>query len=108
MSRRFVDAYRSWMDQPFPDASTDEAVDDIHKDLVLVDDYVANEAIPWTEEGLRTESEVDVSGAIAELKDRILELQATAPPQEADQLGSYLEYLEKLREVDEALTEEWS
>ena len=56
----FADLYAEWRSRPFPQGSTDDAVDELHAGLALVDAWVAEAVVPFVETGTVEPSRVDV------------------------------------------------
>jgi hypothetical protein len=100
------DAYASWRQQPFPSGSTDDALDEIHADLVLVDHWVAQSVIPFVEQGRRQPAAVDVLGTIAQLRARAAAAAAEATDDHRQLAIAYGVYAELMGEVYRAFLDE--
>jgi len=61
----FEAAVATWRSQPFPSGSINDALDELHADLVLADTWVAEAVIPFVDHGALQPAHVDVIGETA-------------------------------------------
>jgi hypothetical protein len=94
-------AYSRWRDQPFPRGSSNDALDELHADLALVDTWVAEALIPLVEHGMYRPIQVDPIQKLEEIRDSATELGKSAPADEKRLAREYVEYADLLRRVYE-------
>jgi hypothetical protein len=95
-----------WRSKPFPAGSSNDAVDELHADLVLIDSWVADSVIPFVQEGRHTPAAVDVLGAIDRLQEQIAQLMSITASDTRLSLENYQAYAECLSGVYRAFLEE--
>jgi hypothetical protein len=88
----FEDAYTSWRGQPFPPGSADDALDELHADLVLADTWVAESVVPFVERGLYQPARIDVIAELRKLRDRAVQLRRDRAGDDAGLCDAYRDY----------------
>jgi hypothetical protein len=102
----FSAAYASWRDEPFPSGSTDDVLDEIHADLVLVDTWVAESVIPFVKHGQYEPARVDVLGGIDDIRRRAVAAERSATDDGRTLAVAYETYANRLEAVYRALLAE--
>jgi hypothetical protein len=95
----FEQAYAKWRALPFPPGSTHDDIDELHADLVLIDDWVAEAVIPFVENGLKLAIKVDVVGGLQRLRDGLKPLVKAGAADDKELIRRYLEYTDALEDV---------
>jgi hypothetical protein len=90
------DAYKTWRAQPFPPASVDHELSDLHVDLGLVDAWVAEAVIPFVERRRYMFAAADLRAGILGVRDRAHALAASRNGHDADLARCYVAYAEQL------------
>ena len=94
------DAYAAWRREPFPRASSDDVVDELHANLALADSWIAESVIPFVEQRRFMPAEVDVLQELRVMRERAA---ALSDPERARE---YLTYAERLSDVYSAFLQE--
>jgi len=94
-------AYSKWRDQRFPLGSSNDALDELHADLALVDTWVAEALIPFVGHGMYRPIQVDTIQKLEEIRDRATELGKSATADEKRLAREYVGYADLLRSVYE-------
>ncbi len=90
-----TDAYERWRDMPFPEASSNDATDDLHKDLAYWDAMAAEILIPVVERGAHyDEGALDLDSGLRSLSQRITAASTSASTEDRARLRSYDNYAE--------------
>jgi hypothetical protein len=109
MSDRLNDAYEAWRSLPIPEQSVDDELAEIHADLVVVDDWVAQSVVPFVEHTRYVFAAADVSGGISGVRDRAHLFVALRDGEDVDTAREYAAYAERLfavyRELERTVME---
>jgi hypothetical protein len=91
------DAYGRWRNEPFPEGSTTDEVDEAHADLAYWDIMVADRVIPVVENGAAYNAGVlDIEFGLSQLHARTLALRERSSPSDAETLAAFQRYIELL------------
>jgi streptogramin lyase len=97
----FEDDYQAWREYPFPVGSARDDLDELHADLVWADTWVADTLIPFVQHGrvAPVHPTVDFIASVEELRDRSVEMAASADGLDHETAVRYREYAELLLRV---------
>lgn len=102
----FEDVVAAWRDRAFPPGSANDALDELHADLVLADTWVAETVIPFLERGVYDPAQVDVVWALHDLDARAAKLEQASDGADRQLAGAYREYIDCLLRVYEGFLAE--
>jgi hypothetical protein len=92
--------YDNWRSLSFPVGSSVDAVDEAHADLAYWDAMTAEAVIPLADgSGTYDPGVIDFPAGLAQLRERLVGLQATASASESGTLKQYIEYVDALAAV---------
>jgi hypothetical protein len=104
----FGRCYEKWRAASFPSGSSDDVVDELHAQLAQWDAFAADAMVPFADGRGFEPGQLDISSGLAELRDRVDALAATADPENAKRLSEYLDYCDLLRSAYQAAEREAS
>jgi len=91
--------YDDWREASFPSTTTNENVDELHKELILYDLWVAESVIPFIQKGRYIPAVPDVVDALMQFQERGQELLLSVEGSDLDSVRQQLEYATKLYEL---------
>lgn len=91
--------YREWRDCPFPKGSSNDALDELHSDLALIDSWIVEELVPYFEDGAVWLSKVDVMDALGRIEARLEGLSYLEGSIEMKLVSEYGEYANLLHRL---------
>ena len=86
-------AYRKWRDQPFPDGSAVDELDEVHGDIALVDEWLVQIIIPYMQTGSVAPLVVDPVQSIGEIRTRLRRIEPHLDRVSSRSVAEYHGYL---------------
>lgn len=108
----FEDAYAAWRHLPMPPGGPWDDIDDLHADMAFFDSMVANEVVPWGDDGRLGPPSVvpnwdaSISSRLKELELTAMQIQEVATGEKRKAVDDLLSYLHRLMPVWEAFRAE--
>jgi hypothetical protein len=106
MTDRLLMAYSDWRNATFPPGSSRDDVDEAHAELATLDYWVADNVVPFLENGIRVPLKVDIEGGIQRLLLRLRDLKDSSDNETRERVESYSHYLQLLDAVLRAYQQE--
>ncbi len=102
----FDDAARAWRASPFPSGSTNDEIDELHAELVNVDNWVAEVLVPYIDRQAAWTPAVDVQAGIQSVRTQASHLlEVLEDPAEKSAVESYDRYAQLLEAAYERFLE---
>ena len=98
----FQSRYSAWRERAAPKGSEDDALSELHADLMLVDSWLAETIIPVATRRRYVEPKVDISAALKDIVARAEAFKASMSGTQRDEAMSYLSYGEDLERLHAA------